>query len=79
MQQSNVIFGALAIAFIVFITVRGSLSKYFDVLFGNATPSSDGAASMTDKAADAIAGTLGGVSLKNPLSTAGDFLFPKGL
>ncbi len=34
MQQSNVIAGALAIAFIVFITLRGELPAYLDILRG---------------------------------------------
>lgn len=43
MQQSNFIFGALAIAFLVFITVRGSLPVYLSVIFGTAeAPSDDG-------------------------------------
>lgn len=32
MPQSNAIFAALAIAFIVFITMRGELSKYLGFL-----------------------------------------------
>lgn len=37
MRQSNVIFGALAVAFVVFITSRGSLPTYMSVLFGTAS------------------------------------------
>lgn len=37
MQQSNFIFGALAVAFIVFITMRGGLPKYIAILTGSAT------------------------------------------
>lgn len=33
-QQSNVIAGALTIAFIVFITLRGELPAYLDILRG---------------------------------------------
>lgn len=34
MQQSNVIFGALLIAFIVYITARGELATYIQLLRG---------------------------------------------
>lgn len=42
MQQSNFIFGALAVAFLVFITVRGSLPVYLSVIFGTAEAPSAG-------------------------------------
>lgn len=45
MQQSNFIFGALAVAFVVFVTTRGSLPAYMSVLFG--TASAGGAAGPT--------------------------------
>jgi hypothetical protein len=32
MSQSAVIFGALAIAFIVFVTMRGDLSQYIQLI-----------------------------------------------
>jgi hypothetical protein len=38
MQQSNVIFGMLLLAFIVFITVRGELQTYLTLLRGGGTP-----------------------------------------
>lgn len=38
MQQSNVIFGALLIAFIMFITLRGELQTYISLLRGSGTP-----------------------------------------
>lgn len=41
MPQSNLIFGALAVAFVVFITTRGSLPVYMSVLFGTAKTQSD--------------------------------------
>lgn len=34
MSQSNYIAAALALAFIVFITMRGSLTKYINILMG---------------------------------------------
>lgn len=34
-SQSNLIFGTMFLAFIVFITMRGKLPKYLDVLVGN--------------------------------------------
>lgn len=37
MSQSNAIFGALFIAFIVFVTVRGELPTYINLLRGNTT------------------------------------------
>jgi hypothetical protein len=37
-QQSNFIFGALAVAFIIFVTLRGSLPKYLEVIFGGGVP-----------------------------------------
>jgi len=43
MQQSNVIFGALFIAYLVFITVRGELGTYLDILRGNTTSQSSNA------------------------------------
>lgn len=33
MPQSNVIFGFLAVAFVIFITMRGELRLYFGFLF----------------------------------------------
>jgi len=37
MSQSSVIFGALFIGFLVFITMRGELSKYGAVFIGSQT------------------------------------------
>ncbi len=54
MQQSNVIFGALAVAFVVFITTRGSLPVYMSVLFGTAS-SGDAAPSAPTSSPDAPA------------------------
>jgi hypothetical protein len=75
MQQSNFIFGALAVAFVVFITSRGSLPTYMSVLFGTAAaPSSDpknakgesipdvsSGSSITGMAGSLLGGILGGV------------------
>jgi len=44
MQQSNFIFGALAVAFVIFATMRGSLPIYMSVFFGTAKAGGDGAA-----------------------------------
>lgn len=42
MQQSNIIFGMILVAFIVFITVRGELQTYLTFLRGGgASPSTD--------------------------------------
>jgi hypothetical protein len=54
MQQSNVIFGALLLGFIVFITTKGELPSYLNLLRGvgapaasaSATPASSGASSL---------------------------------
>jgi hypothetical protein len=61
-QQSNFIFGALAVAFIVFITTRGSLPTYMSVLFGTASaPSSAGDASGSASDLGGMAqGVIGG-------------------
>lgn len=42
MRQSSVIFGALFVAFIVFITVRGELPAYLGALFPKKSGSSGG-------------------------------------
>jgi hypothetical protein len=42
MRQSNFIFGALAVAFVIFLTIRGSLPVYMGVLFGNTNSSGSG-------------------------------------
>lgn len=54
MQQSNAIFGAVFIAYIVFITIRGELASYVTLLKGGGTP--------------ATAGSSGGSA--NPLGSA---------
>lgn len=40
MQQSNVIFASLFVAFIVYVTVKGELPTYIDLLKGNKTATS---------------------------------------
>ncbi len=52
MRQSNFIFGALAVAFVVFITIRGSLPVYMSVIFGTAS-------APAEKGADTISGATG--------------------
>lgn len=50
MNQSNVLMGALFVAFIIFITMRGKTKKYLDLLVGggtSATAASDKAASSS--------------------------------
>ncbi len=46
MQQSNVIFGAIFLAFIVFITVRGELSTYLSLLRGSGQLGTKGSLSV---------------------------------
>ncbi len=56
MQQSNVIFGALLIAFIVFITLRGELPTYITILRGgNVSPSQ---ATSTAANSSGLSGTI---------------------
>lgn len=66
MQQSNFIFGALAVAFVVFITTRGSLPTYMSVLFGTASASSSGAGSGNADASSSnpAMGIIGGLAGK---------------
>lgn len=45
MRQSNVIFGALLFAFIVYITVRGQLPAYLDLFRGKGSGASGNSAS----------------------------------
>lgn len=47
MQQSNVIFGAILIAFIVFITVRGELPAYLSLLRGSSNGQDDTTGSLS--------------------------------
>lgn len=54
MQQSNAIFAAVFIAYVIFITMRGELPAYIDLLRGGgAAPSGKGIAPVTDSAASA--------------------------
>jgi hypothetical protein len=41
-QQSNVIFAAILIAYIIFITMRGELSSYIELLKGNTAGANSG-------------------------------------
>lgn len=52
MQQSNAIFAALIIAWIVFITLRGELPTYISLLKGN-SPSKDFATGAVSGAVNA--------------------------
>lgn len=75
MQQSNVIFGMLLLAFIVFITTKGELPSYITLLRGG---SAGGSAPASDKPANAITGELGQLpdlfNLPPPSAGAEDFL-----
>lgn len=64
MQQSNFIFGALAVAFVVFITTRGSLATYMSVLFGNASaPASSNASNPSPDSSQPSGGNLSPFSM----------------
>lgn len=66
MQQSNVIFGALTVAFIVFVTLRGELPEYLSLLRGSSSlasaSGSAGGASLGDTVDNTAKGFLSGVS-----------------
>lgn len=64
MQQSNFIFGALAVAFVVFITTRGSLPTYMSVLFGTAAAP---AAPQTSGGDSSVAGAVAGAIVNKVL------------
>lgn len=64
MRQSNFIFGALAVAFVVFITTRGSLPTYLSVLFGTAAAPAAPEKSASENAATGIAGAIAGKVLQ---------------
>lgn len=70
MRQSNVIFGALAVAFVAFIVTRGSLPVYMSVLFGTAGGGGSEAGSSPGGIADGMVKeqdkTMGDI-MQNPL------------
>ena len=39
--QSNIIFAALAIGFVIYVSAKGSLKKYVDILTGNVASATD--------------------------------------
>jgi hypothetical protein len=53
-QQSNVIFGALLIAFIVFITLRGELPTYLTILRGGGATATSTSSAATPSASTSI-------------------------
>lgn len=65
MDQSSVIFGALIIGFVVFVTMRGELPKYFAVFIGGSSSSGPpGLGSLP---------SAGGISDLSSLGTMGSF------
>lgn len=62
MNQSNAIFGALLIAYIVFITVRGELPSYIELLKGNGAVGQNGGvvASVTGGIFGSLLGSVSG-------------------
>lgn len=68
MQQSNVIFACLFIAFIVFITMRGKLPAYLAALLGTSAGASSGSSAGSSSGAsggDSAAGI--GDALNDPV------------
>lgn len=79
MQQSNFIFGILLVAFIVFITIRGELQTYLNLLRGSGNASGSLTASSNSVTAGAnqllsqANSSVGGIdSLFNSASPAND-------
>lgn len=63
MRQSNFIFGALAVAFVVFITTRGSLPTYLSVIFGTAqAPAAPASPSTSDVVSGVTKGAIGALT-----------------
>lgn len=73
MGQSNVIFGALLFAFIVYITARGELSTYIQLLFGGgAQPSSAaGGAGASGSSGNGLENLLGDVGTTTYFNNGG--------
>jgi hypothetical protein len=63
MQQSNVIFGVMLIAFIIFITLKGELAAYIDILKGVGGTAGSGTSTTSSSS-----NPLG--SVKNALTSA---------
>ena len=61
MRQSSIIFGALFVAFIVFITVRGELPNYIGVLFPKSGGSSGASSGDLLGSAGSMFGGLGSI------------------
>lgn len=61
MSQSSVIFGALFVGFLVYITMRGELSQYGAAFAGTAQGPSQSGSSSSGGNGGGIAGVLGGV------------------
>lgn len=74
MRQSNFIFGALAVAFVVLVTIRGSLPVYMSVLFGTAS-------APAEKGADTISGREGATGFQGQAQSQAKAIFDgiKGL
>jgi hypothetical protein len=68
-SQSNVIFGMILIAFVVFITTRGELPSYLSLLRGGTATGSSGAGVAVGQAI-AVLPALNGLAPLTP-STAG--------
>lgn len=65
MSQSNFVFGALFVAFIVYITAKGELPTYLQLMTG--TGAGDAGAANTKSATPPPAGGLGGAGTGYPL------------
>lgn len=83
MRQSSIIFGALFVAFIVFVTVRGELPAYIAALLprssggaGSAAPSGGG---LLGSIGSAFGGLFGGSSGSSSGALSVESLNPGGL
>ena len=76
MQQSNVIFGVLLVAYLVFITLRGELPVYLDILRGGGATSGNGGSGAGIDASGGILGSVNSVEkqAENLLSTPNNAL-----
>ena len=71
MQQSNVIFAAIFLAFLIFITIKGELPAYLAIFFGSSGASGSASAGGASASADAIKPGTAPAAVPNPQSTSG--------
>lgn len=76
MSQSNKLFGALLLAFIIFITVRGELPIYLTILRGggeSASKPAGGSSGGGDIFSDILGGVTGGLGFDSTSDIGGSF------